>query len=288
MGNLRPLRGRREAPVNPPFGEGAQAPEAPPPAAPEPPRPAAVAVEEDDGREESRPEPVPPPEPQTDSEGRPVPVHVPYARTDADPEVVAAPPARGAPRPVRSPFWAAVRSHVWLGVIVLALVGVAGTAYWALRVHQRISQAAIERDVGGREHASAVRCVEQQPNGAVWACGLVYRAASVCLIANVNPVGDWSTNDGVGLCDHRAQLAAILPERITSAAVAADLESQRGIPVARCARVPTTKVRWACLGPSGATSDCLLVRVAPWRSLASDESTVCEHIPAFKKHHGKG
>jgi hypothetical protein len=171
--------------------------------------------------------------------------------------------------------------------IILVVAGVAGTTYWGLRVHQRIAASALERDIAGRQHASAVRCVEQQSNGAVWACGLVYRAASVCLIADVNPVGDWNTNDGAGLCDHRSKLAAILPDRITAAAVAADMESQRAFTGARCARVPATRVRWACLGPSAAGGDCVLVRVVPWRPLAPSPSDVCEHVPAFKKHNGK-
>jgi hypothetical protein len=185
---------------------------------------------------------------------------------------------------VRSPFWAAVRSHVWLGVIVLVLVGGVGVAYWGLRVHQRISAAAIERDVGGRERPSAIRCIEQQSNGSVWACGLVYRAASVCLIADVNPVGDWNTKDGAGLCNDRPELAAILPTRVTASAVAADMQSQLVMANARCAKAPGRKVQWACLAPGG---DCLLVRVAPWTGLGSGPSDVCDHVPAFKKHNGK-
>ena len=213
-----------------------------------------------------------------------MPVHVPYARADSSAEVVTASPQRGAPRPSRSPFWAAVRSHVWLMAIILVVAGVAGTTYWGLRVHQRIAASALERDIAGRQHASAVRCVEQQSNGAVWACGLVYRAASVCLIADVNPVGDWITKDGPGLCDHRSQLNAILPDPITPAALAADMASQQGFAGARCARVPATKVRWACLQPGGS---CMLVRVAPWRSLAAEQSDVCDHMPVFKHRSGK-
>jgi hypothetical protein len=267
--------------VNPPLRDSAQAREAPPPA-PES-RPAAVAVDDDRGHEEPSLEPEPPRR-LVDSAGRPMPVRVPYARSGADAAVVAAAPARSAPRPSRSPFWAAVRSHVWLAAIVLVVVGVAGTTFWGLRVHQRIGAAALERDIAGLQHASAVRCVEQQSNGSVWACGLVYGAASVCLIADVNPVGDWNTKDGPGLCDHRAQLNSILPDPITPAAVAADMASQQGFAGARCAKVPTTKVRWACLQPGGA---CMLVRVAPWRSLAAEQSDVCEHIPAFKHRSGK-
>ena len=255
--------------MNPPYRDAAEAPEAPrAPLPPEPQPPVVVAVDD----------------PAT---GRPAPVHVPYARTEADSDVVQAPSTKPAPRrPARSPFWAAVRSHVWLVTIVLVLGGVAGTAYWALRVHQRIDAATLERGIRGREHASAVRCVENQSNGSVWACGLVYRAASVCLIANVNAVGDWNTNDGPGLCENRPELAAILPDRITAAAVAADMSSQQVMPGARCAKLPQHSVRWACEGPAGA-GGCLLVRVAPWNSLATEQSTVCEHVPALRKRRGK-
>jgi hypothetical protein len=281
VGNLRSQRGDDERPVNPPYSDSAPSAEAPPTAEP---RAAPVAVDDDGGHEDAGSDPVSPPEPQVDSEGRPMPVHVPYARRDSDPDVVAVPPVRSAPRPSRSPFWAAVRSHLLLVAIVLVVISVAGTAYWALRVHQRISAATLEHAIGGREHASTVRCVEQQSNGAVWACGLVYNAASVCLIADVNVVGDWNTKPGVALCDHRSQLNAILPDPVTSAAVAADMANQQAFPGARCVRVPNTTVRWACLQPGG---DCLRVRVAAWRSLGPEPSDVCDHLPAFKKHHGK-
>ena len=157
----------------------------------------------------------------------PAPVHVPYARTGVEPDVVSAPVRGGPRRPARSPFWAAVRSHVWLGVIVIVLVGGAATAYWGLRVHQRIGEATLERGIQGRENASTVRCVEQQSNGAVWACGLVYTAESLCLIANVNPAGDWTTKPGVDLCTNRPELTALLPPNITPGAVEADLRAPR-------------------------------------------------------------
>jgi hypothetical protein len=289
VGNLRSQRGREQAPVSPPHGEGAQAPGSFPPPPADRPRPAVIAVDVGERADEPTPEPAAPREPQLDSAGRPMPVHVPYARSSRDSEVVSAPSAPRAPRPVRSPFWAAVRSHLWLGTIIVVLAGGAGTAYWGLRVHQRISEASIERDVGGREHSSAIRCVEQQSNGSVWACGLVYQAASVCLIADVNPVGDWTTKDGTGLCDNRPELMAILPSRVTASAVAADMQSRLVMADARCARAPGTSVRWACLGPGsdGGGGDCLLVRVAPWTGLASDQSDVCAHVPALRKHNGK-
>lgn len=263
--------------MNPPFQTAAQAPEAQQNAAQavDPPQSRVVAMTEDQGVDDGP------------SSGRPAAVHVPYARTGAEPDVVSAPPIRGLRRPGRSPFWAAIHSHLWLVVIVVVVVGVAGTAYWGLRVHQRIGEATIERGVGNREHTSTIKCVEQQSNGAVWACGLVYRAESVCLIANVNPVGDWNTKPGADLCDHRSSLTALLPARLTAGAVTADLKSQLSVDVSKCAKIPARKVRWACLGPGAASNSCLEIRIVPWVPWSYDSSTACEHIPALRKSLGK-
>lgn len=263
--------------MSPPFTDAPQAAESEGAAAdrPEPAADLPVATAEEQTAERVPGEP-------------PAPVHVPYARTDAEPDVVSAPVRGGPRRPGRSPFWAAVRSHVWLGVIVIVLVGGAATAYWGLRVHQRIGEATLEHGIQGREHPTSVRCVEQQPNGAVWACGLVYNAESVCLIANVNPAGDWSTKPGLDLCGHRAALTALLPDAVAASAVETDLRTQLSVDVAKCAKIPTRKVRWACLGPGGTSASCLEVRVVPWAPWSTDSSTACDHIPALRTYLRKG
>jgi hypothetical protein len=291
VGNLR-ARGRQERPVNAPSREALQAPEVSGPAAvgvPEPPGLAvATAEQEGSGEERDGPEHAPKPK-QPARSGPPEPVHVPYARTGGEPDVVAAPPGRGGPRrPARSPFWAAVQSHLWLVAIVLVLVGAAGTAYWALRVHQRIGAATLEHDIASREHATTVRCIEQQPNGAVWACGLVYQAESVCLIANVNPVADWNTKPGTDLCSNRAELTALQPATITPSAVAMDLRTQFSVEVAKCAKIPARKVRWACLGPAPSSTSCVEFRVVPWTPWVIQRSPACSHIPALRKFLRKG
>ncbi|MGH3139113.1 MAG: hypothetical protein ACRDQE_05220 [Gaiellales bacterium] len=262
--------------MNPSFTDAPQAAESeggatdrPEPAADRP-----VATAEDEAAERVAGEP-------------PAPVHVPYARTDAELDVVSAPVRGGPRRPARSPFWAAVRSHVWLGVIVIVLVGGAATAYWGLRVHQRIGETTLEHGVQGREGARTVRCVEQQPNGAVWACGLVYNAESVCLIANVNPAGDWTTKPGVDLCANRPELTALLPPTITPGAVEADLQAH-GTNVSKCAKIPTTKVRWACLVPGASSTSCVFLRVVPWGLWTTAPSPVCSHLPALEKFLKKG
>ncbi len=278
--------------MNPPFHEAAQAPHSARRDAPEqrdPPRRLAVATAEEQSAGDDPVAPEPTAERgETDASGLPAPVHVPYARTGVEPDVVSAPPVRAPRRPARSPFWAAVHSHLWLVVIIVLLVGAAGTAYWGLRLHQRIGESTLERGVGGREHASTVRCVEQQSNGAVWACGLVYQAESVCLIANVNPVGDWTTKPGVDLCTHRPALAALLPAGITSSAVVSDLRNQHSYDVLKCAKIPTRKVRWACLEPGGSATPCLEVRIVPWTPWAPNPSTACAHVPVLRKFLGKG
>ena len=267
--------------MNPPFTDAPQAAEAQGRAAdrPEPASDRLVATAQERAAERVPGEP-------------PAPVHVPYARTgagpDAEPDVVSA-PVRGGPRHrARSPFWAAVRSHVWLGVIVIVLVSGAATAYWGLRVHQRIGEATLEHGIQGRESASAVRCVEQQSNGAVWACGLVYTAESSCLIANVNPAGDWTTKPGVDLCANRPELTALLPSNITPGAVEADLRAHHGSNVSKCAKIPTAKVRWACLVPGASSTSCVGVRVVPWVLWSPGPSPACPHLPALQKFLKKG
>jgi hypothetical protein len=291
--------------VNPPFRGASQAPEIAQPVLPQPPsqpapeppppqpqqRPGMAIVEAPgSGDPPGRPEPGPQHEPESEpglgedpAPSRPAPVHVPYARTGSPAEAVSVPPPRSAPRPSRSPFWAAVRSHLWLVAIVLVLVGAAGAAYWGLRVHQRIGETTLERGIAGREHTSTVRCVERQSNGAVWACGLVYNAESVCLIADVNPAGDWTTKPGVDLCTPRPSLTALLPAAISPDAVAADLRTQHSLDISRCAKIPAHKVRWACLVPGGSSTSCLELRVVPWTPWTTDSSTACEHIPALRK-----
>lgn len=276
MGSLRPRRAPEGRDVNPPFTDAPQAAESQGHVAdlPEPgsDRPVATAHEQAAERVPGE---------------APAPVHVPYARTGVEPDVVSASVRGGPRRPARSPFWAAVRSHVWLGVIVIVLVGGAATAYWGLRVHQRIGEATLEHGIQGRESASTVRCVEQQSNGAVWACGLLYTAESVCLIANVNPAGDWTTKPGLDLCVNRPELTALLPPTITPGAVEADLRAH-GSNVSKCAKIPTAKVRWACLVPGASSTSCVLLRVVPWVLWSPAPSLVCPHLPALQKFLKKG
>ena len=141
----------------------------------------------------------------------PAPVHVPYARTGAEPDVVSAPVRGGPRRPARSPFWAAVRSHVWLGVIVIVLVGGAATAYWGLEC---TSGSARPRSSAGSEAGrTRARCAASSSSrtGPCGPAASSTRPSRVCLIANVNPAGDWTSKPGVDLCTNRPELTALLP-----------------------------------------------------------------------------
>lgn len=195
------------------------------------------------------------------------------------------PPPRPAPArrrgPSRSPFRAAVHSHVWLGVIVLTLTGAAAFGYWAARVHERIDGATLERAIAEREAAPTTRCVELQSNGAVWACGLVYNAQSVCLLANVNIVGDWSTTPGDDSCSHSPELVQLVPDPVRATQIAADLGRQ--FPGGRwiCSRLFQAKVRWACARPDPSGNQCYALRVVPWM-WSEEQSTVCPHVPALR------
>jgi hypothetical protein len=165
----------------------------------------------------------------------------------------------------RSPFRAAVRAHVYLVALIIALAGIAGVAFWGLRIHERIGRTALEHSIAVGEPGSTIKCVARKSNGSVWDCAVAYSAESVCLIANVNPLGDWSTSDGRRECAAVPELAAFAPTP-TSAGIAADLARKDAVAGVRCTKVPGTRVRWACLvGPS-----CERVRAVKWSHLTEE------------------
>ena len=180
-----------------------------------------------------------------------------------------------------------VRAHLWLTSIICVVLAVGLGGYWVLRVHQRIGQAALQHEIGKRESAPTVRCVKLQSNGAVWACGIVYQAESVCLIAKVNVLGSWSTAVGQHRCSEQPQLVKLLPATITAEAVGADLDRQLGSTGtstgAQCIKEPGHKVRWACqLPPPG--NGCKVVRVQPWTVWNSiNGGRLCAHLPGLVK-----
>jgi hypothetical protein len=177
-------------------------------------------------------------------------------------------PQPGAYRPVpggRSPLRAALRAHLYLAVIVVVLVVAAVGSYWVLRVHQRIDRAALQNGVASRQASADVRCVSRQSNGSVWNCAVVYSAESVCLIASVNPLGDWSTSDGRAECQSVPELASFAPTP-RAGKIAADLDRLGATTGSTCAKIPGTDVRWACL----VGGRCVRVRAVRWAPLKQD------------------
>ena len=73
----------------------------------------------------------------------------------------------------------------------------------------------------------------------------------------------------------------------TASAVVADLKSQHNIEVSKCVKIPTRKVRWACLGPGGSSPPCSDVRIVPWVPWTTKDSNVCAHLPPLRKFLGK-
>jgi hypothetical protein len=197
------------------------------------------------------------------------------------------------PRLPRTQRGSGMRAHMWLTSIICVVLAGGLAGYWVLRVHQRIGQAALQHEIGKRETATTVGCVKLQPNGAVWACGIVYQAESVCLIAKVNVLGSWSTAVGQHRCSEQPQLVKLLPSTITPEAVGADLDRQLGSTGssagAQCIKEPGHKVRWACqLPPPG--NACKVVRVQPWTVWNSiNGGRLCAHLPGLvKKVHAAG
>jgi hypothetical protein len=239
-----------------------------PPAEPPPP------VEEPPSPVEAAPAPVEPEAPAAAEEAAPEPV--PESVAEPAPVARTAAPARA---PARSPVREGLRSHAWLTGIVLAVLIVGATGYWALRVHPRIGETSLEQGIANRDNASTVRCKPLQENRSAWACGVFHRVESVCLIARVNILGSWTTVVGHLRCAREPELAALVPKEVTAAGVAADIDNQLGPAGTVCEKQPGHKVRWACERP-GANNACVLVRVivwVPWNE--QDGKDLCRHLP---------
>jgi len=170
----------------------------------------------------------------------------------------------------------------FLSVIMVVLV-VLGVGYFALRIHQRISQSSLESQIHTRDHAQAVRCSALQSNGSAWACAVIFRAESECLIARVNVLGSWSTVVRAHRCAKIEALVALLPQKVTPAGVAADVGQQLGIAGLTCRKVPQHEVRWACGRPPAPGGQCLVVREINWQTWPTQAGgRLCDHFPALE------
>ena len=204
----------------------------------------------------------------------------PTSAAEAEPGRVA--PVR--PDPLASPVKNVLRSHQRLAYVLLAVILVASAGFWVLRIHQRIGEHTLEAGITKQQHAPTVQCASLQSNGSAWACAVVYRAESVCLIARVSVLGSWSTAIGQHRCERVPRLAALAPGTITSTMVAADIDRREGRADFVCDKLPSHKVRWACERPLETGGQCLVVRVIQWTSWnVLDGGKACAHDPKLQK-----
>jgi hypothetical protein len=302
-----------EAPAQPPRIEREPQPELPPRIArtpelesPPPPGEPAVAPAPDDTvywprhARAAEAGPLPPPaapEPEADEQIEPPDDEEPPVAWEEGatrpPATSAAGPPPVAPRPAPPGAWrppskratvrSALRPHArFLTVVLVALVAV-GVGFFVLRVHHRISESSLESKISQRDHPQQVRCSALQSNGSAWACAIVYRAEAQCVIARVNVFGSWSTVARAHRCAKITNLVELLPQKITAAAVAADVGQQLGIAGLTCRRVPQHEVRWACGRPPAPGGQCLVVREINWQAWPTqDGGRLCDHFPALE------
>jgi hypothetical protein len=177
----------------------------------------------------------------------------------------------------------ALRPHARFLTLILVVLVAIGAGYFTLRVHHRISQSALESKISQRDHPQAVRCSALQSNGSAWACAIVFRAEAECVIARVNVFGSWSTVARAHRCAKITSLVAILPQKITPTAVAADIGQQLGITGLTCRKVPQHEVRWACGLPPAPGGQCLVVREVRWQMWpAQAGGRLCDHFPELE------
>jgi hypothetical protein len=170
-------------------------------------------------------------------------------------------------------------------LIVSLVVVLVGGGYWAVKIRDRADAAAIQRSVAGDYPGAHVTCSGLSSNGATWVCAVVYRAESECVAAKVSVTGAISSKLGHDRCKSVPQLTALVPDP-TPAAVAADVArlGSSGGPALVCARVPSTKTRWACLPQHQPTGTCSVLRVVPWLPWkVHTTSRICAQIPALRQ-----
>lgn len=175
-----------------------------------------------------------------------------------------------------------MRGRYWVligGIAVLALVAAGG--YWFARIHARTDAQTVQGKVSAASPgATAVRCVSAKSNGSRWVCGVVYHAATECVVGKASMTGSITTVPGKGNCADQPALKAMVPEA-SAAGVAADVTLKTGGAVGlRCVRLKSAKhaQKWIC-GRSRASTDCRVVRVVPWTAFDPQASTRCSKPP---------
>jgi hypothetical protein len=174
----------------------------------------------------------------------------------------------------------ALRPHARFLTVILAVMVAIGVGYFTLRVHHRISESSLESKISNRDHPQDVRCKALQSNGSAWACAIIFRAESECVIARVSVFGSWSTVARAHRCAKITELVALLPQK---AGVAADVGQQLGITGLTCRKVPEREVRWACGLPPAPGGQCLVLRAVRWQMWpAQDGGRLCDHFPELE------
>jgi len=79
----------------------------------------------------------------------------------------------------------------WL-IAVCLLAIVAAAALWGMERRQRISTAAVERNVAHLMTDSSVRCYNHSRNGSTWACAVGRPPDPECKVVHVSPFGSVS------------------------------------------------------------------------------------------------
>jgi hypothetical protein len=242
-------------------------------------------------------EPPPSPEPEDEEELEPEDDDdLPLDEEDEapfEPPPVRAAAAHSAPRPAppgaRRPPSAsstvrdALRPHARFLTVILVILVTIGVGYFTLRVHHRISQSSLEGKISNRDHPQNVRCKALQSNGSAWACAIIFRAESECVIARVSVFGSWSTVARAHRCAKITELVALLPQKTTSTGVAADVGQQLGITGLTCRKVPEHEVRWACGLPPAPGGQCLVLREVRWQMWpAQAGGRLCDHFPELE------
>ena len=167
------------------------------------------------------------------------------------------------------------------GLVTVAVIVAAG-GYWLFKIHDRTSEAAVEKAVTDAHRGATARCAELQSNGSTWACAVVYEAESECVLAKASVFGSVSQvlSDR---CSKNPDLQAAVPHP-TAQGVAADIDRIVAAGGSRaCVKLAGTSAKWACAVPGELATTCVLVTVHPWKAWAPKAGGPrCEHVPALK------
>jgi hypothetical protein len=156
-------------------------------------------------------------------------------------------------------------SHLRWPLVVSAVIVILAGGLWYAKFRERADASAVQNHLASHYPGSTIGCSELKANGSLWACAVVYRAESICLAVSVSSLGKISPGNLNARRCTAPGLTAMVPAKPDQDAVAADVTRiVGGSGQFICARAPNSHARWACARSSGATAQCMLVRVVPW------------------------